>query len=330
VKKKIIKITLSVIISIVLITVLFNNISIGPFMTRLKSISIFYLAATILTFLIQYYFRTVRFTAVIKGCDFATVYYISLIHGFLNKIIPFRIGEISWPILMKKYCGTGLLDGLSVLMLLRFLDFIAIIFLFGASCLIVRPQFMSGVSYVMLFIFLLVLALLLFFIKPFIRITIKAFGWTGERWKNDSLGSISAKLLRISRLLDFHFSRYLLVFLPQSIILWLSIYLNFYTYTLMFHFEFSIFQVIIATALVNIMVNLLPINGFGRIGTFELGWAAGYVLIGLNREEAVPFGLFVNVTTLLLCFFSSAVGYFLLNLKYRASQVTFQEFKDLR
>ncbi len=56
-----------------------------------------------------------------------------------------------------------------------------------------------------------------------------------------------------------------------------------------------------------IIANVLPISGIGNWGVLEAGWAAGFILVGLSKVDAIATGFGVHI----LLFLTSAVVSFL-------------------
>jgi hypothetical protein len=93
---------------------------------------------------------------------------------------------------------------------------------------------------------------------------------------------------------------------------WITIYIIFFLYTIMFETGFSFLNVIVSVSFVAI-ANSLPINLFGRFGTFELAWAFGFISLGMSKDVAIPLGLFVNISNTLMSCVLALLGYILLN-----------------
>jgi uncharacterized membrane protein YbhN (UPF0104 family) len=55
--------------------------------------------------------------------------------------------------------------------------------------------------------------------------------------------------------------------------------------------------------------NALPVNAIGSIGTLELGWTAGYSLLGMPVEEGVASGFAIHIWSLLFSALWAVVGY---------------------
>jgi len=90
--------------------------------------------------------------------------------------------------------------------------------------------------------------------------------------------------------------------------MWLSLYGTLFVLMsqLGFHLPFS--KVVIGSVFANFS-NLLPVSGVGGFGTMEAGWAVGFTLLGINRNDAIATGIVVN-----LFIFLCTVGFALIAL----------------
>jgi hypothetical protein len=57
------------------------------------------------------------------------------------------------------------------------------------------------------------------------------------------------------------------------------------------------------------MTSILPIQGIGNFGTFEAGWTAGFLIVGLPAELAISTGFGFHIITLLFNILLGAYGY---------------------
>jgi uncharacterized membrane protein YbhN (UPF0104 family) len=92
-----------------------------------------------------------------------------------------------------------------------------------------------------------------------------------------------------------------------SAVQWLLTFGAFFAIMRAFAQPVSISQTVLgATAAV--VSGFLPIGGIGSFGTQEAGWALGFVLVGLERSQAVASGFGVSLVTLSYCILLGLVG----------------------
>ena len=66
--------------------------------------------------------RAARFRALGVGLTIPALVGVSAIHQFFNRVMPLRTGELAFPVLVRRLCGTSLVEGLAVVVLCRLLD----------------------------------------------------------------------------------------------------------------------------------------------------------------------------------------------------------------
>ena len=75
---------------------------------------------TLISYLLRAYRIYYYFSA--PPSSFLTYLRIHLLHNSLNNFLPMRLGEASFPLLMKRYLNVSYIDSSSKLILLRLLD----------------------------------------------------------------------------------------------------------------------------------------------------------------------------------------------------------------
>jgi uncharacterized protein (TIRG00374 family) len=226
--------------------------------------------------------------------------------------LPARTGELSLPILFKKFTNITLTDAFGALLLFRFMDLFSVLTLFVISLIFVDVESLNS-PLVIAVSAAVMLAMLLFWSKLTLSIEISKSLVTRINYKK--LDKIKAK---IEKLLDHILvykqtkkSTFLTSVLALSIANWLLTYLCFYSIILAFHLDYSFIEVVFASTISNFTF-ILPISTLGSFGTFEAGWAIGFMLLGMTMEMAVPIGLFTNVFGMIINGVLASIGYFYL------------------
>lgn len=308
---KLISVVTAVGISFIILYLLFRKIDLSIFLSRAKNIEPSLLGMIIVVFFFHCLFRSLRFSVATRT-ELRYVYMISAIHSLLNRIMPFRTGELTWPILMKRYLNTDFVSSVSLLLLIRYLDVFCLIFLFTVACLIVKPVFFTYlIGTVLIMILMFQIASLLFlgsFLDrlSFIMERLSRFGFKNR------IEILIEKLDKLKKRRNTqNFLRLMCLLLLLTLMNWLSIYFIFFVYIVMLSLEFTFFQVICGASLVAVC-GVLPVNSLGRFGVFELTWAGGFILLGMPKDVAVPMGLFVNISNTCIAFILALVGYIFL------------------
>jgi uncharacterized membrane protein YbhN (UPF0104 family) len=85
-----------------------------------------------------------------------------------------------------------------------------------------------------------------------------------------------------------------------SLLSWLMIFVTFQAFLLGFKVEISLLKVLFGST-VAVIANALPIGGIGNWGTLEVGWAAGFLMTGLPKEQAIATGFGVHILIFITC-----------------------------
>ena len=93
-----------------------------------------------------------------------------------------------------------------------------------------------------------------------------------------------------------------------SLASWMMIYYTFYAFLRGFGIEVSFLKVVFGSTIA-VIANALPISGFGNWGTLEAGWAAGFLIVGLSKEEAIATGLGIHFLIFLCCTLAALVSW---------------------
>jgi uncharacterized membrane protein YbhN (UPF0104 family) len=116
---------------------------------------------------------------------------------------------------------------------------------------------------------------------------------------------LQKKIQRISE--DLHAINARRGYLPAALastLSWLMIFLMFHAYLRGFGITVPFLKVVFAST-VAILASTIPISGLGNWGMLEAGWSAGFLLVGLSKENAIATGFGVHLLVFLI---SAIVG----------------------
>lgn len=85
-----------------------------------------------------------------------------------------------------------------------------------------------------------------------------------------------------------------------SLVSWVMIFFVCYAFLRGFGIELSFLKVVFGSTIA-VIANALPISGLGNWGTLEAGWTAGFLIVGLPKEEAIATGFGVHILIFLVC-----------------------------
>jgi uncharacterized protein (TIRG00374 family) len=221
-------------------------------------------------------------------------------------VLPSKLGELSYPYLLNRIGGISITEGLASLIASRVYDFFIILVIFLFSSLAFQNLFKVNLLFVLVLTLLLILVILLVFFYMNYLLTLISnvcgcFFKILRKEKSKTYLWVQRKIHEVSE--DFYAIRakktYLAVTLT-SLLSWSMIFLTFQAFLLGFGIQISFLKVLFGST-VAVIANALPIGGIGNWGTLEVGWAAGFLMTGLSKEQAIATGLGVHILIFVIC-----------------------------
>jgi len=304
-------------ISIILLIFLLSQINIHEIFHIILKIDIISLLLGILFYFLQYIGRVLRFSFILLNDSpkILLIFNIVCIHNFLNHILPARIGESSYIVLMNRYGKVPLMNCFSSLLIARILDLVSIISIFSISLVTISSLRSDGyLLETVCFAFFIVafMGSILYFIKPITETVLQLaeksmkcftpsppswFTWIGNKMK-----SLAIEFGIVQNKKNFMLLNII------SLFIWASNVGMFYI--LLKGFGFNIHFVTVALGSTGAaLTNILPINGFGSFGTLEAGWALAFVCVGLDKAMAISSGFGIHVVAFLYATLLALFGY---------------------
>lgn len=315
------KFILSLLITIGIILILFTQISIKDLYHLLINIDPFWAVLGSASYLLAIFLRALRFRWLIHSREILLpeLFKITVFYHLALMVLPSKLGELSYPYFLNRRSGLSMTEGLASLIASRVYDFfiVLIIFLFA----IIGFQGLLQVNLpltIFLFILLILSVLFAFFhMNTFLgwaSILIgKMSGWTRLK-ESKTLHWTQRKIHEMAE--DFYAIKarktYFSVSL-SSLGSWIMIFFVFYAYLRGFGIEVSFLKVVFGSTIA-VIANALPISGLGNWGTLEAGWAAGFIIVGLSKEEAIATGFGVHILIFLVCAITALICWASLNL----------------
>jgi uncharacterized protein (TIRG00374 family) len=188
----------------------------------------------------------------------------------------------------------------------RVYDFFTFIIVFLFAAMGFQSFFKINLFFIVLLSVILIgLILLLFFhmgniLKYFSKAVGKISYWIGFK-NSPSLQWIQSKIHETAE--DFYAIKARKTYFPVTVatlVSWIMIFWMFFAFLRGFGIEVSFLKGIFGSAIA-IIANALPISGIGNWGTLEVGWAAGFLIIGLSKEKAIASGFGVHILVFIIC-----------------------------
>jgi len=294
----------SVIITIVLVAALISQIKVSDIVDTLFAIEPLYLVLGFGLYVLSYFLRAMRFHVLLrKQVGIKDLFNIVCVHNMVNNILPARTGELSYIYLLKKLHGRKTGEGIATLFVARVFDFIAISLLFIISALIIRdlPEMIIKAVWVIAFFMVSIVILLitlLCFGNSFINLVRNFF----RRFNLEKKYFVDYLLKKGEEMVE-HFEEIkttgkIIELVIISVGIWLFLYSLNYTLIRAMDINLYFFAVLLGSTFA-IFTTVLPIQGIGGFGTFESGWAVGFITMGLAKEVAVGSGFGYHIMILI-------------------------------
>jgi uncharacterized protein (TIRG00374 family) len=305
---------ITVLVTFLLLGIVLSQIRIEDLITTIKSINKTYLILGFFLYILSYVLRGLRFHILLdKKISLPDLFHIVCVHNMVNSILPARSGELSYIYILKKYHDKSTGEGVATLMVARVLDFITISLLFFVSSLFVNdlPEMFSSIIWLvisftgLLAIFLIVLLYAGEIFMRFANAIFTAFKLDKNVLVNFFLGKAKEVVDSFKNIKN---SGKMMELCIISVIIWLTLYSLNYTLIKSLDINIGFFEVLLASTFV-VFMSVLPIQGLGGFGTYEVGWTIGFIGIGLSKELAINSGIVVHIIGIVYYVLLGLYGY---------------------
>jgi uncharacterized protein (TIRG00374 family) len=299
---------LSILITAGIIFLFFTQISLKDLSILLKGADLFWALLGSAGYFLATLFRALRYRWLIhsKNLPLSQLFRISAFYNLSLMILPSKLGELSYPYFLNKISGMSMTEGLASLIASRAYDFLIILMIFLFTSIGFQSFFeIDPIFIILLFSLLIGLILLAFFhmsnlLACFSNVLGTIAKWNPfKNWKFLQWGQ--RKIHDMAE--DFYAIKARKTYLQvgsASLFSWIMIFWTFYAFLRGFGIDISFPNVIFASTL-GIITSALPISGLGNWGMLEVGWAAGFLMVGLPKEEAIASGFGVHIMVFVVC-----------------------------
>jgi len=298
----------SILITAGILFFLLLQISFKDLYALLRTIDPLWAALGSIAYLLATLFRALRFKWLLhsKGIPFSDLFRITAFYHLSLMVLPSKLGELSYPYLLKKISAMNVTEGLASLIVSRVYDFFIILVIL----LFVSIGF-EGLFEVHPFLIILLVVLLLGFLVfalSYMSSFLRCFSNVLERISH-GIGSrnvrfflwIQKKMSEMAE--DFYAIKARKTYFPVSVTSlasWIMIFCTFYAYMKGFGINIPLAKMIFGST-IGVIANALPISGIGNWGTLEAGWTAGFLMVGLSKEKAIATGFGVHIIIFIVC-----------------------------
>ncbi len=240
---------------------------------------------------LTYYFRALRFSTIFPSISVPEMMAVMSVHTFFNNVLPFRSGEASFPIILKKLFGIETHASSTALLFVRFLDLLSLSAIFTVSVFAVAFQNKKLIWFSLLIIIFLLAAFWL---------TVKLLNKLKFKFS-----IITAVLTFAGTFISFEKVARLLLY---SLTTWLVKFASFYFILKGGGLNLSYSQTVFASTFGE-LTTILPIHSFAGFGTYEAGIVGGLKLLGLNAPYALTVAFYFHLILLLMSGVLAALGW---------------------
>ena len=248
-------------------------------------------------------FRALRFQTLLHIGGSARIPFFRLlpviaVHNMYNRIVPFRAGEASYIILLKKYYDYSIARSLPSLILARVYDGIIVLALFVVCAPVVLGAGALAAFWLVPVLLAVVIAatLKLPWILNVASRVLTPMG-RGSHLYNRIAGAVARMCdAFVENISSVKKTSTVLAVIAYSLLIWLAMFAMFFVMMQgfgLYPLAIGSLPVVIVGSTLSIAAFVLPVNT--PTGPMELGWTAGFMMVGLSRQAAMTSGFGVNV-----------------------------------
>jgi hypothetical protein len=259
--------------------------------TALSSISVPWAAAGFLCIFVNYLFRALRLNLLTekKLQVWPQGIYCASVHGFATYMLPMRSGDLSLPFLLKSLLWMDLKDGAAVLYKARLLE------VFTLGIWLVLVSFFPSATLTSSIRAVMMITGTLMVLSPFLlRIVLKLSYFPVEKLQRIAMAFKEKSELHLHETM-------------LTCGIWLSIAVGVWCISASMQLSLDASDVAILIAL-QLLMQLVPVQGFANSGNHESGWVAALVLIGYPTDVALKFALTSHAIILVYVLLLGMIG----------------------
>lgn len=288
-KKPLLSLTVScLLLTIVAVTCYLER---ATLINLLRDASLSWLIIGFVSYLCNYFLRTCRLHTLIpfQTIGFRSLFRISCLHGFFSYFLPLRSGDLSLPLLLKKDTGMPLAAGSAVLVKTRLLDMVSLGIFLALSTVFSFDHLTT--NYLLLFS----ICSLFLIIVPYALISLLRI---------EKIAS-----LRIFRQLpeNFQLRCYTGREVISSFLVWFFVGCTLFSVVVALSIPLSFLDIWFLTA-IQLPLQIIPIQGIANAGNHELGWVAGFSILGITPDLGLGFALASHVAIILYVVLLGIIG----------------------
>jgi uncharacterized protein (TIRG00374 family) len=323
---------ISIIVTVVLLIYLVNSVEWPKFGDLLARISVISLLGAFGSYLALNIFRAIRFRTLLDKDDtpLRVLIPITLYHNFLVRLLPFKLGELSYIVLLRSRLNYSMEEGVSSLFGARILELLIIVIVFAGGILMSGEQFANQRDSLMLIVVAVFIGSVigLYYAGTIIRSSLRIFDRILKRFNRNEVGFIATVTTKLDEMAtEFDRIRDPRLFLSALLI-------SCFTYSTSFLTNFILltavgldveFAVIITIISIGMFASAFPfsVSGFGVV---ELSWLFGLTqFAGYGESEAASIGFLLHGFQVIAATLYGVIGYVLIHMTAPVKPLDSQE-----
>ena len=308
-----IKAVLSLVITSALLWFLFRFIKMDQLEEMLAATDWTLMVAGLGMWVLLYMARSARFVLLAPKTPYLHMLSIAAVHNFLLRIMPMRTGDLSYGFLMKRAGTAQLGEALLSLLLFRLLDATTVVLYFAVSLAFHKGVYLwdrstgilaAGVALVGFAMVAMNLGRLLRWGTSVLRRACQLVGLARRPFVDKALDRLEASVNSFAHVRP----KVILQISGASLVVWLLTYGTFFVIMRAFSMPVGVVQTVLGSTAA-VVTGFLPIGGLGSFGTLEVGWTAGFFLVGLPESKAASSGFGVSMATFVYTALLGLVGW---------------------
>lgn len=322
----------SILVTIVLLIYLIGNVEwedFGELLGRIAGIS---LLGALTSYLLLNIFRAVRFRVLLDKADtpMRVLIPITLYHNFLVRLLPFKLGEISYIVLLRTRLNYSMESGVSSLFAARILELLIIVVVFAFGIVLSGEQFANQRNGLLVIVGAVFVSSVvgLYFAGTIIRISLRILNNIIKRITSSPpaiVETVQSKLQEMAT--DFDRIRQPRLFLS-------ALFITFFTYTTSFMTNYILLTAIGLDAELPIVITIISIGMFASafpfsvsgFGVVELSWLFGLTqFAGFAESEATSIGFLLHGFQVIAATLYGLLGYVLIHMTPPLNNTTVEE-----
>jgi len=310
----------SILVTVVLLIALLENIEWNDMSELIGRISALSLFGAGFSYLMLNIFRAIRFRTLLDKVNtpLRVLIPITLYHNFLVRLLPFKLGEFSYVMLLRSRLNYKMEEGLSSLFSARLLELLIIVVVFAMGILMSGEQFASQRDGLLLLVVVVFIGSIvgLYFAGTLIRVMLGVFNAILHRITSRKIALIESIESKLSEMaIEFDRIRHPRLFIS-------ALFISCFTYGTSFLTNYILLLAVGVDVDMPTMISILSVGMFASafpfsvsgFGVVEVSWLFGLTqFAGLPESEATAIGFLLHGFQIIAASLFGLIGFALIH-----------------